>query len=77
MRVQVEDRPRIESIRMSSTARNFATLRCLRFQRSRPASAASLLGELAITRSGIRTRGDFFRTADFFGLALSDSGAER
>ena len=53
MRVHVDDRPRIESTSTSSTARCAATSELRSFHRSRPASAASLLGELAITMSGI------------------------
>ena len=76
IRVQVEERPRIESTRTSSAARNFTTFRCLRFQRSKPAKAASLFGELAITNNGIRTRGDFFRDLAVDGVpATVDCGA--
>ena len=60
MRVQVEERPRIESISTSSTARNLEIPACFCFQRSRPASAASLSGELAMTISGIFIRDGFF-----------------
>src|ERR1700678_2783600 len=56
MRVQVEERPRIESINTSSTASNAAIEACFDFQRSSPASAASLSGELATTMSGILLR---------------------
>jgi hypothetical protein len=69
-RVQVDDRPRIASISTSSTASRPATSGCLAFQRSRPASAASLLGELATTRSGILARGRF-------ALPLARDGATR
>ena len=47
MRVQVEERPRMESTRTSSTARCAAAAGYLAFQRSRPARAASRSGELA------------------------------
>src|SRR5579875_1324387 len=53
MRVQVEDRPRMESTRTSSMASRAAVSGCLCFHRSRPASAASFEGELATTISGI------------------------
>jgi len=56
MRVHVEDRPRMESTRMSSMARRPATWAYLRFHLSRPSRAASLLGELATTMSGILVR---------------------
>ena len=46
MRVQVDERPRIESTSTSSTARCAAACGCFAFQRSRPASAASLLGRV-------------------------------
>jgi hypothetical protein len=59
MRVQVEERPRIESTSTSSIASRAAASGCRVFQRSRPASAASLLGELATTTSGIFARGGF------------------
>ena len=59
MRVHVDERPRIESTSTSSTARCAAASGCLAFHRSRPASAASLSGELATTTSGIFARGVF------------------
>ena len=60
----------MESTKMSSAAKKFTTLRCFCFQRSKPASAASLLGELAITSKGIFIRAGFFEVADF----LEDAG---
>src|SRR5438874_9773317 len=57
MRVQVEDLPRMESTRTSSGARNSTAPACRAFHRSRPARAATLSGELAITIKGILTRG--------------------
>src|SRR5678810_426002 len=71
MRVQVEDLPRMESTNTSSAARRAAIWGCLLFHVSRPASAAALSGELAITMSGIFARGGFF-TAD-----LARDGATR
>src|SRR5207253_4464290 len=56
MRVHVEDRPRIESTRTSSTANCFAASGFFFFQRSRPANALSLSGELATTINGIFVR---------------------
>src|SRR5215470_18945164 len=70
MRVHVEDLPRIESTSTSSTASNLATLRCFFFHLSKPASAFSLSGELAITNNGIFTRG-------FFGADFAREGATR
>ena len=70
MRVHVDDLPRIESTKTSSTARCLATSACLLFHLSRPASAASLWGEFATTRSGIFVRG-------FFVAALTREGATR
>jgi hypothetical protein len=60
MRVQVDERPRIESTSTSSGASFAATSGCRAFQRSSPASASALLGEFAITSSGMRARGAFF-----------------
>ena len=57
MRVHVDERPRMESTSTSSTARCPAASGCLAFQRSSPASAASLSGEFATTMSGIFVRG--------------------
>src|SRR5437868_3905258 len=56
MRVHVDDLPRIESTRISSTASSAATSACFFFHRSRPATAASLFGEFATTISGILDR---------------------
>ena len=56
MRVQVDDRPLMESTRTSSTARSAAASGYLFFHRSRPARAASLSGEFATVRSGIFAR---------------------
>ncbi len=61
MRVHVEDVPRMESTSTSSTARRAATSGCLLFHLSRPASAASLLGEFATTINGIFVRGGLLR----------------
>src|ERR1700686_2243015 len=58
MRVQVDDLPRMESTSTSSTARSSAASGYLLFHLSRPASAASLSGEFATTKSGIFVRGD-------------------
>jgi hypothetical protein len=74
MRVQVDERPRIESTSTSSAAKNFTTFRCLRFHLSNPASAASLFGEFAITSSGIRTRGDFFVAERERVFCVADAG---
>ena len=71
MRVQVDDRPRIESTSTSSTARNPAAWACLLFHLSRPASAAFLSREFATTTSGILVRGGFFVAA------LAREGATR
>ena len=60
MRVQVDDRPRMESTSTSSVARRAAIWEYLLFHLSSPASAAALSGEFAITISGIFTRGGFF-----------------
>ena len=57
MRVHVDDRPRIESTRTSSTARCDAALGYFAFHRSSPARAASFFGELATTIRGIFVRG--------------------
>ncbi len=59
MRVQVDDRPRMESTNTSSTARSSAASGCLFFHLSRPASAASRFGEFATTTSGIFVRAGF------------------
>src|SRR5439155_26965401 len=59
MRVQVDDRPRMESTSTSFLARNLATSGYLPFHLSSPASAASLSGEFATTTSGIFVRGGF------------------
>src|SRR5580658_1210609 len=59
MRVQVDEAPRMESTNTSSTARRLAASGYLSFHRSRPASAASLLGEFATTNRGIFVRGAF------------------
>src|ERR1700691_1766166 len=59
MRVQVEEVPRIESTRTSSTAKRAATWAYLLFHLSRPANAASLSGEFATTIKGIFLRGAF------------------
>src|ERR1700728_243581 len=59
MRVHVNDVPRIESTNTSSTASSPATSAYLLFHLSRPASAASLSGELATTIKGIFVRGAF------------------
>src|ERR1700722_11776543 len=59
MRVHVEDRPRIESIKMSSSASSGETAGYFAFHRSRPARAASFCGEFAIVISGIFSRGAF------------------
>src|SRR5687768_11444637 len=63
IRVHVDERPRIESTSTSSTAKYFATFRCFCFHLSKPANAASLLGEFAITNNGIRCRAGFFFAA--------------
>jgi hypothetical protein len=71
MRVHEEDdRPPMESTSTSSTARRLATSGCLPSHLSRPASAASLLGEFATT-----TRGIFVRRA--FAVDLACEGATR
>src|SRR6516162_11425345 len=57
MRVQVDDRPRMESTRTSSTASRSAIEACFVFHLSRPASAAVLSGEFATVMRGILTRG--------------------
>ena len=57
MRVQVDERPRMESTSTSSMARNPAAWACLLFHLSRPASAAFLSREFATTTSGIFARG--------------------
>src|SRR5688500_14544610 len=76
IRVHVDERPRIESTSTSSTAKYFATLRCLCFHLSKPANAASLLGEFAITNNGIRCRAGFFFAATRAGeAALFADGA--
>src|SRR5258708_5414180 len=54
----------MESTSTSSTARSLAASGYLLFHLSRPASAASLSEEFAITRRGIFVRGGFF-AADF------------
>ena len=63
MRVQVDDRPRMESTRTSSTPRSPAISGCRSFHLAKPSIADSLLGELAITSSGILVRGAW--VADF------------
>src|SRR5207249_2568588 len=75
MRVQVDDLPRMESISTSSTARSVATSGCLLFHLSRPATAASLSGEFATTRSGALVRGFF--TVGFFTAERAREGATR
>src|SRR5438270_110559 len=70
MRVQVEDRPRIESTSTSSTASRSAMFACFFFHLSRPARAAALSGELATTIKGILTR-------DFLAADLAREGATR
>ncbi len=57
MRVQVDERPRMASTSTSSIARCPAASGWRCFQRSRPASASSLLGEFATVTSGMRARG--------------------
>jgi len=52
MRVQVVERPRIESTRMSSTCNRAAAAGCLAFQRSRPARASASCAAFAIVMSG-------------------------
>lgn len=52
MRVQVVDRPRIESTRMSSTSRCVAADWCRAFQRSRPARASASCAALETVMSG-------------------------
>src|SRR5207249_8633796 len=59
IRVQVDDLPRMESTRTSSTASNLAAWGWLLFHLSRPASAAFLSGEFATITSGIFVRGFF------------------
>src|ERR1700690_2549319 len=76
MRVHVDEEPRIESTNTSSTARRLAASACLLFHRSRPASAASLLGELATTSNGIFVRGAFF-AAGLAAVGLAREGATR
>ena len=57
MRVQVDERPRMESTRISSMARWVAASGWFVFQRSRPSRAACLSGELAMVMSGwVETR---------------------
>ena len=60
MRVQVEDRPRIESTRMSSSARSAAACACPFFHFSNPSRAAFLSEEFATVISGC-----FSRRTDF------------
>src|ERR1043165_9467169 len=75
MRVQVDDRPRIESTSTSSAARSVAASACFFFHLSRPARAASLSGEFATTRSGAFAR---FLTAELFvAAARARDGATR
>src|SRR5205823_12884601 len=52
MRVQLVDRPRIESTRTSSTLSRAAASGYRAFQRSRPASASALRAALATVMSG-------------------------
>src|SRR6516162_4902657 len=52
MRVQLVDRPRIESTRTSSTRSRAAAAGYRAFQRSRPASASALRAALATVMSG-------------------------
>src|SRR4029078_5006194 len=73
--VHVDERPRIESTRPSSTASNFATFGCFFFQRSKPSSAAFLSGELATTIKGILVRFGF--AAPFFVADRARDGATR
>src|ERR1700677_3530999 len=61
----------MESTNTSSTARSAATSACFAFHFSSPASASSLLGELATTSSGIFVRGGFLA------LDLAREGAAR
>src|SRR5215469_6573386 len=65
----------MESTRTSSGARNSITLACLAFQRSRPARAVLLSGELATTIKGILIRGclglDFAREGATLGASDS------
>src|SRR5580698_9588787 len=75
MRVQRDERPRIRSTRTSSTANSFATSVYLFFQRSRPASAASSLGEFAIVRRGALIRDAL--AGDFFGIEFAVSDLAR
>ena len=75
MRVQVDDLPRMESTSTSSTARRLATSACLLFHLSRPASAASLSGEFATTKSGIFVGG--FLAADLGARRLGARRATR
>ena len=75
MRVQVDDRPRMESTRTSSMARSFAISGWPSFHLSKPSIADSLLGELAITSSGILARGVL--VADFFTADFARDGATR
>src|SRR5450631_275522 len=72
MRVQVDDVPRMESTKTSSTARSAATSGYLLFHLSRPAIASSLLRECATTIKGIFVRGGAFLAAD-----LARDGATR
>ena len=52
MRVHVDDRPRIESMSTCSGLKSAVTSGYFSFQRSKPASAASLSGEFAMVMSG-------------------------
>src|ERR1700729_3254967 len=63
IRVQEEDLPRMESTNTSSAANKTAACGWPIFHLSRPANAASLLGELAITISGALGRGFFVAEA--------------
>src|SRR5260221_14542197 len=72
MRVQVDDRPRMESTSTSSVARRAAIWEYLLFHLSSPATAAALSVEFAITISGIFTRGGFF--ADDFARDAATRG---
>src|SRR5262249_3565792 len=77
MRVHVDDLPRIESMSTSSTAKCDAASGYFAFHRSKPASAASLLGEFAMTMSGIFDfRAPVADVAAFF-APLAREGATR
>src|SRR6266511_64873 len=75
MRVHVDDLPRMESISTSSTARSLFTSGYLLFHLSRPARAASLSGEFAITKSGALVRALF--SLVFFTTERAREGATR